>query len=337
MTSPFRKLGAQMIHPVGLGCMNLHHGYGAPAEPEMAGRILNEALDLGCNFLDTATLYGFGRNESCIGENLAARRGEYMLASKCVLDFEGDERLLDASPARIKTACENSLRRLKTDVIDLYYMHRPDPKVPIEDSIGALSELVSEGKIRMIGLSEMDADTMRKAHAVHPITAMQSEYSLMTRNPEIAVLDACRELGVTFVAFSPVGRGVISDVKLDPAKYHKRDMRNIFPRFQEPNLSANYALLAHAKAEAEALGCTLAQLSIAWTLAQAEHIVSIPGTTNLQHLKDNMAAGALTVPADALARLDEVFKPEAIAGLRYPPPFQATVTTERFPFEMHTE
>lgn len=333
MTNTPRKLGNRTIHPIGLGCMNLHHGYGAPLAPEMAGKILNEALDFGYDFLDTATLYGMGRNESCIGDNLATRRGEYVLASKCVLDFEGEERLLDASPARIKIACENSLRRLKTDVIDLYYMHRPDPKVPIEDSVGAMSELVSEGKIRMIGLSEMDAPTLHKAHAVHPITAMQSEYSLMTRNPEIAILDACKALGVTFVAFSPVGRGVISDVKLDPAAYDKRDMRNIFPRFQEPNLSNNYALLAHAKAEANALGCTLAQLSIAWTLAHYDHVVAIPGTTNLQHLQDNFGAADVVIPADALTRLDGVFKPDAIAGMRYPAPFQATVTTEQFGFE----
>ncbi|MCL4150207.1 UNVERIFIED_CONTAM: hypothetical protein GTU68_060857 [Idotea baltica] len=313
--------------------MNLHHGYGAAATPELAAQILNGALDQGCNFLDTATLYGLGRNESCIGDTLATRRDEYVLASKCVHDFEGDERLLDASPARIKIACENSLRRLKTDVIDLYYMHRPDPKVPIEDSIGALADLVAEGKIRMIGLSEMDAGTLRKAHAVHPIAAMQSEYSLMTRNPEIAVLEACKDLGVTFVAFSPVGRGLISDVKLEPANYHKRDMRNIFPRFQEPNLSENYALIANAKTEADKLGCTLAQLSIAWTLAQGEHVVAIPGTTNPQHLSDNMNAVDVVIPADAMARLDTVFQPNAIAGMRYPSSFQASVTTEQFEFE----
>jgi aryl-alcohol dehydrogenase-like predicted oxidoreductase len=337
MNTKRRKLGSQDIHPIGLGCMNLHHGYGAPVAPEVATQILNQALDQGCNFLDTATLYGLGRNESCIGDNLSTRRDEYVLASKCVLDFEGDERLLDGSPARIKTACENSLRRLKTDVIDLYYMHRPDPKVPIEDSIGALAELVDEGKIRMIGLSEMDAATLRKAHSVHPITAMQSEYSLMTRNPEIAVLDTCAELGVTFVAFSPVGRGVISDVTLDPTTYYKRDMRNLFARFQEPNLSANYALLAHAKDEAKALGCTLAQLSIAWTLAQGEHVVAIPGTTNSEHLSDNLRAGDVDIPAEVLARLDKVFKPEAIAGMRYPAPFQATVTTEQYGFETANE
>ena len=207
MTVAKRKIGSSAVHPVGLGCMNLSHAYGPAQAQKDAVEFLRRAIDIGYDFLDTATIYGLGNNEKLIGEALKGRRNEFVLASKCVMGFKDGKRLLDARPETIKRACEASLERLQTEVIDLYYMHRPDPNVPIEDSVGALADLVSEGKIRMIGLSEMSADTLRLAHAVHPISAMQSEYSLMTRNPEIAVLDACRELGVTFVPFSPVGRG----------------------------------------------------------------------------------------------------------------------------------
>jgi len=333
MTVRKRKIGSFEVHPVGLGCTNLSHAYGPAQDHDTAVAFLRHALDLGYDFFDTATIYGMGGNEKLIGEALSARRDEFVLASKCVMGFKDGKRVLDGRPQTIKAACEASLDRLQTEVIDLYYMHRPDPNIPIEDSVGALADLVAAGKIRMIGLSEMSADTLRRAHAVHPIAAMQSEYSLMTRNPEIAVLDACRELGVTFVPFSPVGRGYLADEPLDPNGYHENDLRRTFPRFSEPHHSANLALLQLAQGHAKALGCTVAQLALAWTLAQDPHCVPIPGTTNLQHLEDNYGAAAIEIPAEVLTALNEAFTPQAISGPRYSPAAQATVTTERFAFE----
>ena len=328
-----RKVGSLEVHPVGLGCMNLSHAYGPAQDHKDAVNFLRRAIDIGYDFLDTATIYGLGNNEKLIGEALKDRRSEFVLASKCVMGFKDGKRLLDARPETIKRACEASLERLQTDVIDLYYMHRPDPNVPIEDSVGALADLVGEGKIRMIGLSEMSADTLRAAHAVHPISAMQSEYSLMTRNPEIAVLEACKALGVTFVPFSPVGRGYLADEPLDPNNYHETDLRRTFPRFTDPHFSANLKLLDTARQYASDLGCTIAQLALAWTLAQDKGSVPIPGTTNLQHLQDNFDAAAIDLPADMLAQMNSDFAPEAIAGPRYSAVAQASVTTERFNFE----
>jgi aryl-alcohol dehydrogenase-like predicted oxidoreductase len=328
-----RKIGSMQVHPVGLGCMNLSHAYGPAQDHDDAVAFLRRAIDIGYDFLDTATIYGMGNNEKLVGEALSGRRNEFLLASKCVMGFKDGKRFLDARPDTIKQACEASLERLQTDVIDLYYMHRPDPKVPIEDSVGALADLVGQGKIRMIGLSEMSADTLRRAHAVHPISAMQSEYSLMTRNPEIAVIEACRELGVTFVPFSPVGRGYLADEPLDPNGYHESDLRRTFPRFTDPHFSANLPLLGKARQHAEALDCTVAQLALAWTLAQDKGAIPIPGTTNLQHLEDNFNAAEIEIPADVLEQLNSEFTPDAIAGPRYSTPAQATVTTEKFDFE----
>jgi hypothetical protein len=274
-----------------------------------------------------------GGNEKLIGEALKGRRGDFVLASKCVIGFKDGKRFLDASPGAIRSACEASLERLQTDVIDLYYMHRPDPNVPVEESVGALADLVEQGKIRMIGLSEVSADTIRRAHSVHPISAVQSEYSLMTRNPEIAVLDVCRELGVTFVPFSPVGRGFFADEPLDPNGYKEGDLRRTFPRFTDPHFSANLGLLEKARQHASDLGCTIAQLALAWTLARNEGVVPIPGTTNLKHLEDNFNAASIVLPAEVQASLDDEFTPEAISGPRYSEPAQASVTTERFSFE----
>ena len=333
MTVTTRKIGSAEVHPIGLGCMNLSHAYGPAQDHDDAVAFLQRAIDIGYNFLDTATIYGMGNNEKLIGEALQGCRDRFVLASKCVMGFKEGKRVLDGSPAAIKAACVASLDRLQTDVIDLYYMHRPDPNVPIEESVGAMAELVAEGKIRMIGLSEMSAETLRRAQAVHPITAMQSEYSLMTRNPEIAVLDACRELGVTFVPFSPVGRGYLADEPLTPQDYHEKDLRRTFPRFSEPHYSANLALLNEVKKHAAELGCTVAQLALAWCLAQDEHCVPIPGTTNLQHLEDNFNAASIAIPDEMLAQLNAAFSPEAVSGLRYSPPAQATVTTEQFEFE----
>lgn len=334
MTSSKRRIGDRDVHPVGLGCMNITHAYGPPLDEAEAQALLVRALDLGCEFLDTATIYGLGRSEALIGEALGHRRQEYFLASKCVLGFRDGQRVLDGRPEAIKAACEASLKRLRTDVIDLYYLHRPDPKVPVEDSAGALADLVREGKIRFIGLSEMGEEQLRRAHAVHPVAALQSEYSLWVRNPEIAVLDACRELGTVLVAFSPVGRGFLADPPADPSNFHASDMRlSMFPRFRPEYYPANLALLVEAKAMAEEANCSLAQLALAWTLAKGEHVIPIPGTARVAHLEENHAAPDVSLTAAQVARLDAHFAPERAAGPRYSPPGQASVTTEMFPFE----
>ena len=329
-----RRIGDRMVHPVGLGCMNIMHAYGPPADESEAKALLVRALDIGCDFLDTATIYGLGRSEELIGEALGARRSEYFLASKCVLGFQEKQRTLDGRPEAIKAACEASLKRLKTDVIDLYYLHRPDHKVPVEDSAGAMADLIKEGKIRYYGLSEMGEDQLRRAHAVHPVAALQSEYSLWVRNPEIAVLDACRELGVALVAFSPVGRGFLADPPADPAQFHAIDMRrSMFPRFSDEYYAANLPLLDAARAVAAEAGCSVAQLAIAWTLAKGEHVLPIPGTRSVTHLEENHAAADVTLTELQVARLDEAFAPERAVGPRYSPAGQASVTTEMFDFE----
>lgn len=329
-----RHVGPFQINPVGLGCMNMMHAYNAPISEPDSDKLLNRALDLGYDFLDTATIYGFGESERRIGKFLKHRRSEYTLASKCVMGFEDGQRVLDARPEKIVAACEASLKRLQTDVIDLYYMHRPDPNVPIEDSIGALAELVAQGKIRSIGLSEMSADTLRAAAKVHPIAAMQSEYSLIVRNPEIAVLEACRDLGTTFVAFSPVGRGIFAHEPLDPAAYWEGDMRrSFFPRLAEPHFSENMKLIPPAREIADSLGCTLPQLTIAWVLSKGSEIVTIPGTKSIAHLEENWGANSVVLSDEIIAALDAHFRPEAISGPRYSALGQASVTTEQFPFE----
>jgi len=334
MAAAKRAIGKFDVHPVGLGCMNLSHAYGPAQEHNTAVDFLRHALDIGYNFFDTATIYGMGGNEKLIGEALSGHRDEFVLASKCVMGFKDGQRFLDGRPETIKAACEASLERLRTEVIDLYYMHRPDPAVAIEESVGALGDLVKAGKIQMIGLSEMSAETLRRAHAEHPIAAMQSEYSLMTRNPEIAVLQACRELGVTFVPFSPVGRGYLADQPLNPDAFHDGDLRKTFPRYTDPHHSANLTLLNFAREQAAQLECSVAQLALAWTLAQDPNCVPIPGTTHLGHLADNHAAADPKIPETIMTALNETFAPQAVSGARYSPAAQATVTTERSAFEI---
>lgn len=329
-----RKVGPFSIQPIGLGCMNMMHAYNEPISEAESDTLLNRALDLGYNFLDTATIYGAGESERRIGKFLNHRRDEYVLASKCVLGVEYGKRILDARPEKIIAACEASLQRLQTDVIDLYYMHRPDPNVPLEDSVGALADLVAQGKIKMIGLSEMSAEMLERANKVHPIAAMQSEYSLIVRNPEIAVIDACKRLGTTLVAFSPVGRGMFSQEPLDPDNYWEGDMRRrFFPRLAEPHFSENMKLVARAREIADDLGCSLPQLALAWVLAKGPEVVTIPGTKSLAHLEDNWGAADVALTEDVLAELDAHFAPSAISGPRYSPAGQASVTTEMYAFE----
>ena len=275
-----RQLGPFSVSAIGLGCMNLSHAYGAPVSREQGERVLLAALDAGVTFFDTAALYGFGANETLVGEVMKSHRNKFILASKCGMQGvdKGDGtkvRVIDGRPATIRQTCEDALRRLQTDVIDLYYLHRWDKQVPIEDSVGALSDLVRQGKIQTIGLSEVSAATLRKAHAVHPIAAVQTEYSLWTRNPEIAVLQACRELGVAFVAFSPVARGFLCGAPLDIAGFDAKDIRRSMPRFAPDHYAANLKLLPAYNALAQEAGCSPSQLALAWLLHQGDDILSL--------------------------------------------------------------
>lgn len=320
-----RPVGPFQVSAIGLGCMSLSHAYGAPPPREQAERVLKGALDAGYTFFDTAAVYGLGHNETLVGEVLRDRRDDYVLCSKAGLT-NGGQRELNGRPEVLKDTCERSLKNLQTEVIDLYYLHRWDKRVPIEESVGALADLVKEGKVRTIGLSEVSAETLRKAHAVHPITALQTEYSPWTRNPEIAVLDACRELGVAFVAFSPVGRGFLADGM--PAVLDGADFRAGMPRFQGENLQKNLQLLEAFKAIAADAGCTPAQLCLAWLLQKDPIIVPIPGTTNPDHMVENARAAGLTLPPEILARVEATVNEKTVAGPRYAPAMQASVDTE---------
>ncbi|BDT67382.1 aldo-keto reductase IolS [Comamonadaceae bacterium OS-1] len=325
-----RLLGPFNVSAIGLGCMNLSHAYGAPVSAEQGEAVLMHALDRGVTLFDTAALYGFGANEDLVGKVLSKHRRHFTLASKCGMAGVDGKRVIDGRPATIKRTCEEALKRLRTDVIDLYYLHRWDKTVPIEDSVGALSDLVRQGKIQTIGLSEVSASTLRKAHAVHPITALQTEYSLWTRNPEIAVLQACKELGTAFVAFSPVARGFLTGALTDVAGLDAKDIRRSMPRFAPENYAANLRLLGALKTIAQEAGCTLAQLAIAWLLQQGEHIIPIPGTTRIDHLDEDLAAADVQLSPAVLAQLDALMAPRAITAGRYNAQSQSEVDTEEF-------
>ena len=313
-----RKLGPFTVSAIGLGCMSLSHAYGTPPDAESAGMFLLHALDCGYTMFDTAAMYGFGANETLIGHTLKHRRKEFTLASKCGM-FRNAQgvREIDGRPAILKQTCEDSLKRLQTDVIDLYYLHRWDKRVPIEDSVGALSELVREGKVKTIGLSEVSAETLRKAHRVHPITAVQSEYSLWSRNVEVAVLDACTALGVALVAFSPLARGFLAGALHELGALVPKDIRLHMPRFQTEHFTKNLKLLDGFGAIARENDCTMGQLALAWVLAQGGNIIPIPGTTRLDHLEENAGAPAIGLSPETLARLDALINPRTVSGPRY--------------------
>jgi aryl-alcohol dehydrogenase-like predicted oxidoreductase len=310
----FRKLGPFNVSAIGLGCMGLSHAYGTPPDPKTAAQILLKALDLGYTFFDTAALYGLGANETLLGETLKHRRSEIVLASKCGMLRP---RELDGRPEILKRTCEDSLRRLQTDVIDLYYLHRWDKRVPIEESAGALADLVKQGKIRSIGLSEVSATTLRRAHAVHPIAAVQTEYSLWTRNPEIAVLDACKEIGAAFVAFSPLARGFLTGTLRDVSTLPPKDIRLAMPRFQGENFPRNLRLLDGFSVIARENDCSMGQLALAWLLTKAPHIIPIPGTTRLDHLAENAAACNVRLLPGAFERMDALINANTVSGPRY--------------------
>jgi aryl-alcohol dehydrogenase-like predicted oxidoreductase len=329
---PQRTLGPYQVSAIGLGCMSLSHAYGTPPDAADAAAVLRRALDLGYTMVDTAALYGFGANETLIGGALKDRRKEFVLATKGGMfrNAQG-QREIDGRPEVIKRTCEESLRRLQTDVIDLYYLHRWDKRLPVEESIGALADLVSEGKVRTIGLSEVSAATIRRAHRVHPITAVQTEYSLWTRNAEVAVLDTCRQLRIAFVAFSPLGRGFLTGKLRELSTLPPKDIRLAMPRFQAEHFTKNLQLLDGLAAIARETECTMGQLALAWLLARGDHIVPIPGTTRLDHLEENAAAVDIRLSASTVARLDELINPRTVSGSRYNAATQTEIDTEEIP------
>jgi aryl-alcohol dehydrogenase-like predicted oxidoreductase len=313
-----RKLGTLDVSAIGLGCMSMTPIYGEP-EPANAIETLHRAAELGIDFIDTSDAYGQGRNEELVGRALAGRRNKYVVATKF-----GNLRRPDGTPAvdgrpdYVKQACEASLRRLAIETIDLYYIHRVDPAVPIEDTVGAMAELVREGKVRHLGISEAAPKTIRRAHATHKMAALQTEYSLWTRDVESEILGLCHELGIGFVAYSPLGRGFLTGSITATDQLAAKDVRSNMPRFSGDNLRHNLALVAELKNLATAAGCTAAQLALAWLLQRDTSIVPIAGTSHRRWLEENATAAAITMSAATTAALERIFRPGAAIGTRYP-------------------
>lgn len=315
-----RKLGSQglMVSELGLGCMGMSEFYGAGDEAQSIDTI-HRALDLGVTLLDTADMYGTGENEKLVGKAIKDRRDAVVLATKFGIQRGEDSgfRGINGSPQYVQQACDASLQRLGLDYIDLYYQHRVDPNVPIEETLGAMAELVKQGKVRFLGLSEAAPATIRRAHAVHPITALQSEYSLWQREPEDEILPTVRELGIGFVAYSPLGRGFLSGHITSPDDFAPDDYRRNLPRFQGENFQKNLQLVERVKEIASEKGVTPGQLALAWLLSQGDDIVPIPGTKRRAYLEENVAAAAITLSQQERSRLDEVAPKNVAAGDRY--------------------
>jgi aryl-alcohol dehydrogenase-like predicted oxidoreductase len=316
----YRQLGTHgpTVSAIGLGCMSMSQAYGLPDDDESI-RAIHRALDLGITFFDTAAIYGEGHNETLVGRALGARRNDIVLATKCgiVPAKPGPGIDADGSATAIIASCDESLQRLATNVIDLFYLHRVDPKVPIEESIGAMATLVRAGKVRHVGLSEAAPATIRRAHKVHPIAALQSEYSLWYREPEKEVMPVCREVGIAFVPFSPLGRGFLSGALKDTDSLAANDVRRRLPRFQGANLDHNLALVQRLTAMAARKRCTPAQLALAWLLAKGDDIVPIPGTKRAKYVEENAGAIDITLTKAEVEELEATFKPDAAAGDRY--------------------
>lgn len=323
-----RRLGRNgpVVSAMGLGCMGMSQSYGSPDEKESLATI-DRALELGVNFLDTADVYGPFTNEELVGRALRGRRDAFFVATKCGLVAGGGygPSAVDGSPQHIREACDASLRRLGLSTIDLYYLHRVDSRLPIEESVRAMAGLVREGKVRFLGLSEVSPATLRRAMAVHPITAVQSEYSLWTRNPESGILPTCRELGVGFVPFSPLGRGFLTGTVRSLEGLPANDFRRGLPRFQTGSIERNLGLVDRLSELAQEKGCTAAQLALAWVLSRGEDVVPIPGTKKRRYLEENVAAMDLGLSARELERVTEAVVPREVVGERYSPSGQAMV------------
>lgn len=316
-----RQLGndGPQIFPIGLGCMGMSEFYGAADEAESV-RVIHHALERGIRFLDTADMYGSGHNESLVGRAVADRRDQAIVATKFAIrrGEDGSFAGISGSPDYVKKACDASLQRLGLEHIDLYYQHRVDRQVPIEDTVGAMKELVEAGKVRMVGLSEASSDTLRRAHAIHPITAVQSELSLWSRDYETDVIPLCAELGISFVAYSPLGRGFLTGAIQSLADLAEDDWRRHNPRFSGDNFAKNLEVVKKLEVWATAKGATPAQLALAWVLSRGEHVVTIPGTRSTRRVDENAAAAELRLSSAELAELDALAPPAAFAGTRYP-------------------
>lgn len=315
-----RKLGQDLeVSAIGLGCMGMTYSYGKGLEDQEAVALFRRALELGINFFDTAEIYGPYTSEILVGKMLKPHRDKVVIATKFGFRFtpEGKQAGVDSRPEHVKAVAEASLKRLGTDVIDLYYQHRVDPSVPIEDTVGAMADLVKEGKVRALGLSEASAETLRRAHKVHPIAALQSEYSLVSRDPEPEVLPTCRELGVTFVPFSPLARGLLTGTIRSPKDLEEGDQRLGHPRFQAENIDKNLSLVSRVAEIGAAKGVTAAQIALAWVLHQGDDLVPIPGARQMKNLEANVAATEIKLSPAELKLLSEAVPPEEVAGTRY--------------------